>query len=252
MLYLFINMVEQWVSFINLPLLQQARARISKTLLKGIELNMSTEESKKMLRRHVNTKFNLVTMFVDINHSTEMSLSLPENKFALILQSFAQEISIAVLGYGGYVFKYEGDAVIALFPAEHDNLKACRNALDCSKAILEIINEVINPAFKANQLPEITVRIGLAYGYALVVLYGKSLEKAHIDIVGSSISLASKIASIAQPNQILVGESIYNILKSSSAASSFREINLDPTKWKYLSHSDPESLYHVYEYINTF
>ena len=252
MLYLFINMVEQWVSFINLPLLQQARARISKTLLKGIELNMSTEESKKMLRRHVNTKFNLVTMFVDINHSTEMSLSLPENKFALILQSFAQEISIAVLGYGGYVFKYEGDAVIALFPAEHDNLKACRNALDCSKAILEIIREVIDPAFKANQLPEITVRIGLAYGYALVVLYGKSLEKAHIDIVGSSISLASKIASIARPNQILVGESIYNILKSSSAASSFREINLDPTKWKYLSHSDPESLYHVYEYINTF
>jgi class 3 adenylate cyclase len=245
-------MVEQWVSFINLPLLQQARARISKTLLKGIELNMSTEESKKMLRRHVNTKFNLVTMFVDINHSTEMSLSLPENKFALILQSFAQEISIAVLGYGGYVFKYEGDAVIALFPAEHDNLKACRNALDCSKAILEIIREVIDPAFKANQLPEITVRIGLAYGYALVVLYGKSLEKAHIDIVGSSISLASKIASIARPNQILVGESIYNILKSSSAASSFREINLDPTKWKYLSHSDPESLYHVYEYINTF
>ena len=131
-------------------------------------------------------------------------------------------------------------------------MKACKNALDCSKAILEIIREVINPAFKANQLPEITVRIGLAYGYALVVLYGKSLEKAHIDIVGSSISLASKIASIAQPNQILVGESIYNILKSSSAASSsFREINLDPTKWKYLSHSDPESLYHVYEHINT-
>ena len=136
-------MVERWVSFINLPLLQQARARITKTLLNGIELDMSTEECKKMLRRHVNTKSNLVTMFVDINHSTEMSLSLPENKFALMLQSFAQEISIALAGYGGYVFKYEGDAVIALFPAEYDNVKACRNALGCSKAILEIINEVI-------------------------------------------------------------------------------------------------------------
>ncbi|MFL6404026.1 MAG: adenylate/guanylate cyclase domain-containing protein [Nitrososphaeraceae archaeon] len=245
-------MVERWVSFINLPLLQQARARITKTLLNGIELDMSTEECKKMLRRHVNTKSNLVTMFVDINHSTEMSLSLPENKFALMLQSFAQEISIALAGYGGYVFKYEGDAVIALFPAEYDNVKACRNALDCSKAILDIINEVINPAFKTNQLPEITVKIGLAYGYALVVLYGKSLEKAHIDIVGSSISLSAKISSIAKANQILLGESIYNILKTSPAVSScFREVNLDPTKWKYLSHSDPESLYHVYEYINS-
>src|SRR6188472_1921041 len=253
-------MAERWVSFTNLPLLEQTRARVNKTLMDGIQLNMSTEESKKLLRRHVNTKTNLVTMFVDINNSTEMSLSLPEDKFALIVQSFAQEISIAVLGYGGYVFKYEGDAVIVFFPAEYDQVKACENALNCSRAILEIIKEVINPAFKANELPEITVRIGLAYGYALVVLYGKSLDKANIDIIGPSISLASKIASVAKPNQILIGESIYNIFKSSSTAvthedfsndylSSFREINLDPTKWKYLSRSDPESMYRVYEYL---
>jgi len=108
------------------------------------------------------------------------------------------------------------------------------------------------------ELPEITIRIGLAYGYALVVLYGKSLEKAHIDIIGSSISLAAKIASIAKPNQVLVGENIYNILLLSSSSASpkdslnnikFIEVNLDPTKWKYLSHSDPQSMYRVYEYL---
>jgi len=153
-------MAERWVSFTNLPLLEQTRARVNKTLMDGIQLNMSTEESKKLLRRHVNTKTNLVTMFVDINNSTEMSLSLPEHKFALIVQSFAQEISIAVLGYGGYVFKYEGDAVIVFFPAEYDQVKACENALNCSRAILEIIREVINPVFNAKELPEITVRIG--------------------------------------------------------------------------------------------
>src|SRR5919199_6437323 len=241
--------------FIDPPILNQIRSRITKTLNAGIQLNMSTQESKKLLKRHVNSKTNLVIMFVDINNSTQMSLSLPENKFALIVQTFAQEISIAVLGYGGYVFKYEGDAVIVLFPAEYDPTKACKNALNCSRAILEIIREVIDPAFKANQLPEITVRIGLAYGYALVVLYGKSLEKAHIDIIGSSISLAAKIASIAKPNQVLVGEFIYNILGSSAnhkdflKRNKFVELNLDPIKWKYLSHFDPESMYHVYEYL---
>jgi class 3 adenylate cyclase len=164
---------------------------------------MSTEESKKMLRRHVYSKTNLVIMFVDINDSTNMSLSLSQNKFALIMQTFAQEMSIAVSGDGGYVFKYEGDAVISLFPAEYDQVKACKNALSCSKAMLEIIREVTNPAFKANRLAEITVRIGLAYGDALIVLYGKNLEKAHIDIIGSSISMAAKIASVAKPNQVL-------------------------------------------------
>jgi class 3 adenylate cyclase len=184
-----------------------------------------------------------------------MSLSLPENKFALMIQTFAQEISIAASGYGGYVFKYEGDAVIILFPAGYDQAKACKNALSCSRAILEIIKEVINPAFKANELPEIKVRIGLAYGDALVVLYGKSLEKAHIDIIGSSISMAVKIASVAMPNQVLVGEFIYNILLSSSSHkdflnnSKFVEVTLDPLKWNYHSHFNPGSIYRVYEYL---
>jgi class 3 adenylate cyclase len=238
------------MSFTNVPVLEQIRARVAKTLTAGVQLNMSTDESKKLLKRHVNKKTNVVIVFIDVNNSTEMSLSLPEDRFALMIQTFAQEISIAVTGYGGYVFKYEGDAVIGLFPGEYDRAKACKNALNCTTSILEIIREVINPAFKENGLPEISVRIGLTYGYALVVLYGNSLEKAYIDIIGSSISLASKIVSIAKPNQVLVGESTYNILLSSESIrdSEFIEINLDPTKWKYLSRSDPESMYRVYEY----
>lgn len=236
----------------NIALLQQIRARVDRTLSDGIQLNMSTEESKKMLRRHVYSKTNLVIMFVDINDSTNMSLSLSENKFALIVQTFAQEMSIVISGYGGYVFKYEGDAVISLFPAEYDQVKACKNALNCSKAMLEIIREIINPAFKANGLAEITVRIGLAYGDALVVLYGKNLERAHIDIIGSSISMAAKIASIAKPNQVLVGELIYNIFLSTLSTknlSRFREISLDPDKWNYRSHVNGRSIYRVYEYL---
>jgi class 3 adenylate cyclase len=248
-------MAERWVNFTNLPLLEQARARLARTLIEGVQLNMSTEESKKLLRRHVNTKTNLVIMIIDINNSTEMSLSLPEHKFALIVQSFAQEVSLAVLGYGGYVFKFEGDAVILLFPAEYDAAKVCQNALNCSRSLLEIVKEVINPAFKSIDLPEITVRIGLEYGYALIVLYGKNIEKAHLDIIGSSINLAAKIASIAKPNQVLAGEFIYYIIRShaddnhSLDDSRFEELKLDPAKWKYLSHFSPGSMYRVYKYL---
>lgn len=241
------------MDFLTFALQEQIRARVSKTLKDGIQLDMSTEESKKFLRRHVNTRTNLVIMIIDINNSTQMSLTLPDFKFALILQTFAQEVSIVVSGYGGFVFKYEGDAVIVIFPAEYDQIKACKSALNCSTAILEILKKAINPAFKENELPEITVRTGLAYGSTLVVLYGKSLEKAHVDITGSSISLAAKIASIAKPNQVLVGELIYNIIADSKDRESdkikFEEVRLDPIKWKYLSQSDPQSFYHVYQHL---
>jgi class 3 adenylate cyclase len=241
------------MDFLTFSLQEQIRSRVSKTLKDGIQLNMSTEESRKFLKRHVNTRTNLIIMIIDINNSTQMSLTLPEFKFAQLLQTFAQEVSIVVSGYGGFVFKYEGDAVIVIFPADYDEVKACKNALECSRAIVEIIKNGINPIFKQNELPEITVRTGLALGPALVVLYGKSLEKAHVDITGSSISLAAKIASISKPNQVLVGELIYDIIMLSKDNDRlykirFNEVKLDPIKWKYLSQSDPQNLYHVYEY----
>lgn len=248
----------------NVASLEQVRARVAATLRDGIQLDMSTNECKKLLKRHVNKKTNVVIMFVDINKSTEISLSLPEDRFALLIQTFAQETSIASRGYGGYVFKYEGDAIIMLFPAEYDQIKACRNALIFTTAILEIIEEVINPEFIKNGLPQITVRIGLDFGEAFVVLYGKILEKAHIDIIGSTISVASKIASIASPNEVLVGESIYEILSSlgydnnnnnkrdknsfSFCSNHFLKVNLDLLKWKYISHVTG-SVYSVYRYL---
>lgn len=231
------------------------RSRVGKTLANGLQFDISTEACKKLLKRYVNTKADLINMFIDINGSTELSLSLPDNKFTLMVQCFAQEISNLILAYGGYVFKYEGDAIIALFPAMYDDMLACKNAVNGSRAILDIIIKVINPAFTVHDLPEITVKIGLAYGKTSIVLYGKSIEKSHIDIIGPSISVASKIMSIAKPNQVLVGELIYNILQTSDKSSDilktkrFIEVVLDPIKWKYISRSDPESAYRVYEVL---
>ena len=237
-------------------LFDQIRARVRKSLGDGVQLDMSTQESRKLLRRHVNSKTNFVFLFVDINNSTQMSLSLQEDRFALLIQIFAQEISVVVSGYGGYVFKYVGDAVIVLFPAGHDPKKACINAMSCSKAIRGIIQNIISPIFGEMKLPDIKVRIGIDYGEVLVVVYGKDVQKAHIDILGSAINIASKIASITQANQILVGESVYNILGRSTNegvylknAVALREITLDTAKWNYPSNLNVGSIYRVYEYI---
>lgn len=246
---------------INASSVQQIRARVNKTLTNGVQIDMSTEECKKLLRRHANNKTHIAIMFTDIDGSTEMSFSLPDDKFAALIQTFAQETSLAVTGYGGYVFKYEGDAVISIFPAEYDKLMACKNALDCSKAVLEIVRGAINPVLKINGLPEITIRTGLAYGDALVVLYGRNIETAHIDIIGPSISMAAKITSTAKANQILVGELMYNNLLLLTAVgeedpmyykSILREVSLDRDKWKYPSRSNTGGIYRVYEYLETY
>lgn len=71
--------------------LSEIRSRVTKSLKDGLQLDMSTQDCAKLLRRKVNSKINLVIMFVDINNSTELSLSLEEQRFALMVQIFAQE-----------------------------------------------------------------------------------------------------------------------------------------------------------------
>jgi adenylate cyclase len=176
-----------------------------------LQFDLSTEDCKKFLKRHVNGKVKLAILYIDIHDSTKMSLLLSATNFALIVQVFSQEVGLAIGGYGGYVLKYVGDAVIAIFPSEFDSYKACENAINCARGILYLIKQCINPAFKIYGLPELTVKIGLDYGNALVVLYGKSLQKAHVDLISSSMGITAKITTVAQPNEIVIGQSIYNI-----------------------------------------
>ena len=193
---------------------KQIQSRILKTLENGLQFDLSTEDCNKFLRRHVNEKVKLAILYIDICNSTKMSLLLSASSFALMVKVFSQEITLAIRGYGGYILKYVGDAVIAVFPSEFDTYKACRAAMDCAMNISFIIKQCINPAFKIHGLPKLTVKIGVDYGDALVALYGKNLQNAHIDLIGSSMGISAKIASFAQPNEIAIGQSIYNIFLS--------------------------------------
>jgi adenylate cyclase len=190
----------------------------------------------------------MVVLFIDINGSTQMSITLPPPKFATIVQVFSQETRLAIIGHGGYVLKYVGDSVIGIFPAEFDKRKACENALNCAKSILSIVRECINPALRDNNLSHITVKVGLDCGPSSVILYGKSIDLAPIDLIGPSISIASKITSAAQPNQILAGQSVYDVFTSDDLfRNKFTNIKLPYDKWNYVDKSSG-NIYELYSY----
>src|SRR5919198_6577744 len=190
------------------------QARVRQTLDKGVQIDLSTEPCKRFLRRKVNQKVDVVILYVDIDGSTNMSMALPPKKFAMILHVFSQEMSLITAEYGGYVLKYVGDAIIALFPAEYDSSQASKNAVDCARSMKEIIKKCINPELTARGLPKISVEMTIDYGDVQVVLYGRSIDRSHIDIVGSSISMAAKMISLAQTGQIMIGQSMYEKLET--------------------------------------
>jgi class 3 adenylate cyclase len=160
-----------------------------------------------------------------------MSMALSPEKFATILHVFSQEMSLVTSEYGGYVLKYVGDAIIALFPAEYDRRQASKNAIECAKDMRRIIRECVNPELSARRFPEITVKMSIDYGDVQVVLYGKSIDRSHIDIVGSSISMAAKMIPLAKTWQIVIGQSMYENLDNDQ---NLVEANVDRTRWTYI------------------
>jgi len=211
--------------------LSAVQARVRHTLDKGVQIDLSTESCKRFLRRKVNQKVGVVILYVDIDGSTKMSMGLSPEKFATILHVFSQEMSLVTSEYGGYVLKYVGDAIIALFPAEYDRGQASKNALDCAKDMQRIIRECVNPELSARRFPEITVKMSIDYGDVQVVLYGKSIDRSHIDIVGSSINMAAKMIPLAKTWQIVIGQSMYENLDNNQ---DLVEMNVDRTRWTYI------------------
>lgn len=224
--------------------IERIRARVSQTLQKGLQFETSTELAESFLRRHVHSKVKLAILYADIEGSTRMSLTIPTETMASIIQVFSQEMAMITTGYGGYILKYVGDAVIAFFPGEFDSKKACNNAVNCARSMMKAVSDGINPAFIENGLPSIEIKTGIDIGQNLIVLYGKDPANSYIDLVGSSISIAAKITAIANPGQIVIGEDVYQLLDP-DLQKEFSESKLSPNVWSF---DDPRTgtLYKLY------
>lgn len=67
----------------------------------------------------------------------------------------------------------------------------------------------------------------------MIVLYGKNVEIAHIDIIGSGISITAKITALAKPNQILISENIFNTIEKVTKDLSLKKLDTENRNWDY-------------------
>jgi adenylate cyclase len=62
------------------------------------------------------------------------------------------------------------------------------------------------------------------------------LKKPMYDISGYTISITSKITAFANPDQIVIGQLVYESLDKSEK-SIFRELRIDTEVWDYVSNT---------------
>lgn len=229
-------------------LIMETQKRVWSSLKKGYEYDYSLDESEKFLRSHVEMKLHMLVIFVDLVGSTEMTLTLPTEKLAIIISSFSQEMRNVIRHHEGYVLKYVGDAVIGYFVAEDTPLLIADNAINCAKTMIDVIERGINPILSEYDYPELRVKIGMDFGENTIVRYGSDQSKSHVDILGPAMSIAAKITALARPNQILIGEDVYDKLHP-SMKQSFKEVEWHGSEWNYYDR-ETGKLYRVYSLVD--
>lgn len=163
------------------------------------------DESEEFLDSLKEVTLRFVILSIDIVGSTKMSQKLSLEDNAKVIQLYSSEVSQLIKCFGGYVLKFQGDGILAYFP-EPSYIGMNDSAIECAHAIKYFIINGLNSILNCKGLPSIGVRIGLDSGEAMIMIIGSKATKIQKDLIGKTINLASKIQSLADPNQILAGE----------------------------------------------
>lgn len=208
----------------------ETRERVRRTVKAGTFF--SAESSDELLRENLNSKLKLIVLYVDLVGSTMMTRSLPVAQLALLVQTFTQEMSFTVSRFNGYVLKYVGDAIIAYFPADANYNVRCNAAINCSYAMIRVLEEGVNSIFREHGLGGLQVKIGIETGEHSVIQYTLG-KNSQVDILGYGISMAAKLSTLARPNQVVISHAIYFGMHP-SFRKKFIPMDLDPRTWKYI------------------
>ena len=164
--------------------------------------------------------------FIDLVDSTT-NIATMDNLESIrrYYSTFINSISKIVKSYGGKVLKNIGDCILFYFPKTSDinDTNSFQEAIECDFKILDERYK-INDELTRKHLPLFNFRMSLDYGVLDLALVG---DYSQTDLFGSTLNLCSKInsSSLSIQNEIIIGDKLYKVLKSSNIVNNYYFIN---------------------------
>ncbi len=149
-------------------------------------------------------------LFADIVGFTRLSETMPPREINIILNRYFSRMTDIVFSHGGTLDKYIGDGLMAVFGApmekEDDAERAVRTALEIRRQLTAMMKTT-----SADK--RFDIRVGLNTGRVVAGNIG-SPKRMEYTVIGDPVNVASRLESIAKPNQIVIGEETFNFVKN--------------------------------------
>ncbi len=150
--------------------------------------------------------------FVDMVNSSHITAKIADgNKIRKYYEIFLNAMAALAKNFGAKVIKNVGDALLFYFPDTSDieNITAFKEVLECCSAIIAA-HEFINIRLEAEALPPVSYRISADYGRVEVAT---TVTSGTEDLFGPTVNMCAKINSQAEPNGIVIGGDLHEIMK---------------------------------------
>ena len=105
-----------------------------------------------------------------------------------------------VFEHHGFVDKFVGDLIMAVFGAPTSHEQDAANAVACARQML-----AVRQTMNRDAEHPLEIGIGLATGDVVAGLMG-SEDRANYTVLGASVNLASRLCAEARPGQILLDD----------------------------------------------
>ena len=143
-------------------------------------------------------------LFCDLVGSTAIAAQLDPEEWRETVAGYHRAAAEAIVRFDGYVAKFLGDGVMALFgwPQAHDN-----DAERAARAGLAILDAIT----KLNEQPghaKLSARVGIDSGPVVV---GKGAGN-EIDVFGDPPNIAARVESAAEPGTVAITDATQRLV----------------------------------------
>jgi len=176
----------------------------------------------------------ITVLFADLSGFTAMSERLDPEVMQTLQNQLFEELTAAVQSFGGFVDKFIGDALLALFGAptahEDDPERAVRAALDMISRTARLSERA--KAFAGSPLQ---LHVGINTGHVVAGGLGVGVAKSY-SVTGDTVNTAQRLQSMASPDEVLVGPLTHRLTRHAFSYDSLGEISLKGKMGSVLVH----------------
>lgn len=146
-------------------------------------------------------------LFVDVKNSTTLGSNLDPEIFQSRIDNLMKRFTKCVTFYGGYVDKYLGDGLMALFGAKQATEQDTERAILTGLKMIEQLQIYNRKMLEAGENTELGIRIGINTGLVVVGKVGEERE-GDFTVTGSAVHLAQRMEANAPEGKILLPKNV--------------------------------------------